>query len=233
MKSSKKDLESRGFVDESAIIIDENIDISLLKDLLSSKIPTERTRGAIIIKKMSLEELVPDLIEALKKEKKLYTKIAIGDALAALKDKSVELLLPLLGAIGNNQHSRLPNKKFGKDSYPCPRDIAARILIRCGETALHAVLNNIGTFSRSQLLEAVDVLGHISFNEEKTEALPALLDLYNKNRDDEVMIWKLIRAFSAFPDERVVAVLKEVIAKKACEQWVWEAERSLRLLGKG
>jgi hypothetical protein len=69
-------------------------------------------------------------------KKKLYTKIAICEAIEAYGVSSLPYLVPLLGKIGNNQHKKAGFYDLDKKSYPLPRDIAARIIIRIGEPAL-------------------------------------------------------------------------------------------------
>ena len=232
MKSSMGVLISRGYIEESEIIINYDTSKDILREQLVSKIPIERTKAALIIKKMKIKELVPNLIEALKIEKKLYSKIAIQKALISLKNESINKLIPYLGTIGKNQHCELPSKPFGKDNYPCPRDVVAMILIYCGINVIHNLLKRFNKLSRYQKLEAVDVLGHISFYQNNNESLPLLLDLYENNKNDSVMIWKIIRAFSSFNNDRVILILNEIINKSYQPQYVWEAERSLRLLKK-
>jgi HEAT repeat protein len=232
MKSSMSVLQSRGFVEESRIVIDESIDKNLLKKKLISDIPTDRTKAAMMIKKLNRKELIPDLLEALVTEKKLYSKIAIAEALIHFGDEAVERIIPYLGRIGNNQHHQLPSQPFGKDNYPCPRDIVARILVHMNVIVISKLLKQWEKFSRFQKLEAIDILGHVSFYHKNKEALPLLLELYENNRNDSVMIWKLIRAFSAFEDERVIVILNNTITRKEIEQHVCEAKRSLRLIKK-
>lgn len=232
MKSSGHSLLlSRGFIKESDIIIDHyDISENNLRERLFSKIPVERTKTAIIIKKLKIKESVPDLLEALRDEKKLYSKIAIQEALISLKDQSVEKLIPYLGSIGKNQYHKLPSKPFEKNNYPLPRDIVARILVNCGIDVIHKLLNEFKKLKRYEMLEAIDVLGYISFYHKNNESLPLLLDLYDKNKKDSIMIWKILRAFSAFNDERVILILEDIINKKEIIQYTWEAKRSLRLL---
>lgn len=232
MKSSVSDLQSRGYVDESKIIIDEKTDTIFLGNKLFSEIPTDRTEAAMIIKMRNIEKLIPKLIEALKIEKKLYCKLAISDALVSFKEKSVEFLIPYLGSIGKNQHHKLPSKPFRKDSYPLPRDIVARILVKNGIIAVPKIIEQIETLSRTQILESIDVLGHISFYTKDETSLPVLLELYNNNKEDKVMIWKLLRSFSAFNNEEVTLILNKVKNVSTNKVFLWEVERSLGLIEK-
>jgi hypothetical protein len=230
MKSSKGILSSRGYIDESQISLRPEIKQSVLKKWLSSKTPTERTKAAVIITNTKNKSFVNDLICALKIENKLYCKIAIQKALISLKDESINQLIPLLGTIGKNQHCMLPSKPFKKDSYPLPRDIVARILIHCGVSVISLIIKQFYELSRDQQLEAIDVLGHLSFYHHNYQALPLLLDLFIQNQNDSIMLWKIIRAFSAFDNDKVKNILQEVINKNNLLPLKWEAQRSLRIL---
>ncbi|MBN2401778.1 MAG: hypothetical protein JXN64_05210 [Spirochaetes bacterium] len=232
MKSSSEVLLSRGFIKESEVSENFDINRNVLCKQLKSKIPAERTKAAMIAGKMKIRELVPHLINALKIEKKLYCKIAIQKALISLKEVSIEKLIPCLGIIGKNQHRKLPSKPFEKNNYPCPRDIAARTLIYCGLDVIHMLLKKWKRLSRYQMLEAIDVIGHISFYEKNTDALPLLFELYENNKNDNVMIWKIIRAFSAFNDKRVISILNKIINENCLLPNIREAERSLRIIKK-
>jgi len=137
-----------------------------------------------------------------------------------------------LGSIGKNQHHNLPSKPFKKDSYPLPRDIVARILVKNGIIAVPKIIEQIETLSRTQILESIDVLGHISFYTKDETALPVLLELYNNNKEDKVIIWKLLRSFSAFSNEEVTLILNKVKNVSTNKVFLWEVERSLGLIEK-
>lgn len=120
MKSSVEELKSRGFVDKSQIDYKIDIPVQLLKKLLKSNSPEERTSTAIIIQQNHIYDLIPELIVAFKAENKLYSKIAISEVLISFKEKTIKKILPFLGKIGKNQHKKLPAKPFNKDNYPLP-----------------------------------------------------------------------------------------------------------------
>ena len=230
MKSSINELKSRGFVDKSQI--NHDVSVPSLKNLLASETPEKRTLAAIIIQEKNISCLIPDLILSLKIEKKLYSKIAISEALISFKEKSIENLIPLIGQIGNNQHKKLPTKLFSKDNYPLPRDIIARILSQMSVDVIPILLNEAYKMPRDQLLEAIDVMGNISYYSKNSESLNLLFNLFEKNRNDKLMIWKIIRAFSAFSDTKIIKELEKVSVDSKIEQHLWEAKRSLRLINK-
>ena len=228
MKSSADVLETRGFIDEKSVSAEDYSDnVSLIEQLKSDE-SAARTRAAIIIRRRAAAELIPELIAALKSESKLYSKIEISNALISFGESSVGPLIGCLGEIGNNQHRALPGKPFGKDSYPLPRDIAARILVNIGEPVIDPLM--AAELTSGQMREAVDVLGHISFYSDDKRALPFLINCYADNSGDKVLRWKLIRALSAFENEESLLLLNTIVSDSRIDAFVWEAERSLRLI---
>ncbi len=228
MKSSLDTLRERGFVDRGNMNISNDDDIESITAQLISPIPTVRTISAIKIQQRSLVELIPNLIRALETENRLYTKIEISNALISFGEKSIHQLIPYLGKIGNNQHKKLPLKHFNKNSYPLPRDIVARILVNIKAQVINQIIT--ADLSLGQLYEAVDVLGHISFNSKTDTALPFLLNCYNSNKYDKILTWKLLRSFSGFNSAQIKNILEDVIKYSHQKEFVWEAERSLRLI---
>lgn len=192
----EKQQGSRGFVKKGIgtelyyISFDEKI------NLLKSKIATERTLGARLLLFHKTNETVNHLIEALKVEQKLYSKIEICNSLTQLDEISIIPLINCLGKIGNNQHTIIPEKPFLKNSYPLPRDITARTLSTIGKKAMPQLLIALQKNNLTNLSELIDAIGHIHFNH-KTEDISLYLETcYYKNETNSLIIWKLIRAFS-------------------------------------
>ncbi|HRX14857.1 MAG TPA: hypothetical protein P5123_00935 [Spirochaetota bacterium] len=229
-KSKVENLESRGYVDDN-FDYTRPYDILELEMMLKSVNAVKRTQAALVIGYNRLSEMVPNLIISLQKETKLYSKIAICNALYVIGDASIDPLLDNLGLIGNNQYNELPDKAFGKGGYPLPRDIVARTLVRMGEKALIKTVNSSDNKPRGWLLEAVDVMGHISFYNQSTIASGKLLELYYENINDLLLRWKLIRAFSAFELDEILAILQKEVEESRVPAIKWEAERSLRMIG--
>lgn len=62
---------------------------------------------------------------------------------------------------------------------------------------------------------------------EKDESmLNELMTLFDKYRQDDVMVWKLLRALQSFNDERTIEILNQYINADVI-QHRWEAKRSL------
>ena len=188
-----------------------------------------RTAAASILGERKLESAVEPLCTALAIERALYSRLAICEALVSIDEPAIDPLIALLGKIGSNQHRELPQKGFYKRSYPLPRDITARILIRMGLPVLEKLEPVLPTMERNSILEAIDVIGHISNQHADGQCLASLLALYDDFRDDDLMMWKILRAFQAFSQQQVTDILLQVIGSSGIAALRWEAVRSLGL----
>ena len=137
MKSKQEQLISRGYLAEGmkSEYLDKSFDEKI--DLLKSNVPTDRTLGARLLANSMNDKAIDSLINALRVENKLYPRIEICNSLVSCGQHSIKPLIKILGKVGTNQHKRAPEKKFKKDSYPLPRDIASRTLVRFGKAALN------------------------------------------------------------------------------------------------
>lgn len=142
MKSSDSQLRSRGKVtSEDFQQYISHTQIELLK-MLKSKEAYKRTIAVkILSEKYNLtNDLIHLFLHTLKQEKKLYTKIALCDALSKGDVQSAKIMVEYLGQLGNNQHTELPTNGFNKKSYPLPRDIIARTLAHMKEDVLPIIV---------------------------------------------------------------------------------------------
>ena len=228
MKSTKKQLNNRGYLPEGAehkyfdISFDEKI------KLLQSKIPADRTLGARLSAGSKDSKTVAYLINALKKEKKLYSKIEICNTLVSFGLMSVKPLTAILGIIGTNQHKTVPEKEFKKDNYPLPRDIAGRTLAKIGKIALPELLEVLKNGNEKQISEAVDAVGFICFYESKPEIYSILTECYSKHTQNNLIKWKIIRAMSGF-SESITFLQEQIIENYRLRK---EIKRSLSLIKK-
>ena len=232
MKSTEEQLKARGFVPDEAVLNYQNISDDELINLLNSDQAAERTLGAKLSMGRSSERLLPLLCELLENEDKLYTKLALSEAIAAYGVLSLKYLLPLLGKIGNNQHKKAALVDLNKKSSPLPRDLSARIVIRIGESALPFLEEILVTGTYAQKCEAIDAIGHIAFNVNKYQSEESLHVLLGEQINDELIVWKIIRAFQAFPSKKVEQQLNYMIEKSENEVLKEEAKRSLRQIQK-
>lgn len=210
MKSNIDQLHKRGYVTVEELDEYRSLSDNEISDFLKSENAVERTIGAEITGERKIPDSLPLLCELLKTEKKLYTKIAVCKAIEKYGTGSLKYLLPLVGKIGSNQHKKADLIDLKKKSYPLPRDIAARIIIRIGPMALPYLERIIETGTIEQKVEIIDVIGHIAFNHNDYRSKNVLLNAYN-NTDDELLKWKIIRAFQSFDSEEIKIILDELI----------------------
>jgi hypothetical protein len=114
MNSSVIKRRERGEVDEADITHFSSYGEPELLYLLRSEIPVERTCAAIHLRKILSTTVVTELCRQLAVEKKLYTKIALCESLAARAELSIEPLIELLGRIGKNQETKRRRGAFIK-----------------------------------------------------------------------------------------------------------------------
>lgn len=228
MKSKEKQLQNRGFLKEGEEKAFQNLPFDKKINLLISSIARERTLGARVLENEKTPNTVTHLIKSLKVEKKLYAKIAICNTLCIMDTLAIDSLIDCLGKIGNNQHKTVPDKNFKKDSYPLPRDIAGRTLIRIGEKAIPSLLKHMHTKDTNVLSELIDTIGYISFYNNITHVFTPLKNCYNLHITDTLIIWKIIRALSGIIESKAFLKEQYVVIKEA--RLKLEIERSLRLI---
>ncbi len=230
MKSKQEQLISRGYLTErvKSEYLDKSFDEKV--ELLQSKIPTDRTLGARLLANSKNDKTIDYLINALTVEKKLYSKIEISNSLVSCGQPSIKPLIEILGKVGTNQHARVPEKEFKKDSYPLPRDIASRTLVRFGQAALNELEKVLNSRDKKQLSETIDAIGFICFYDCKHEIYTKLGDCYSKNSQNNLIRWKIIRAMSGFSEsEPFLQEQKQIIHNERLQK---EIRRSLRLIKK-
>ena len=232
MKSTKKQLKERGFVTDEELSHYIDISDDELIHLLKSSNAHDRTAGAKITKIRKDEKHLPLLCGLLKNEKKLYTKIALSESIEEYGVSALQYLIPLLGVIGNNQHRQPDLIDLNKKSFPLPRDIAARVIIRIGEPALPYLEEVLAEGTYTQKLEAIDAIGHIVYNCKQFRSEKYLHDLLREEGNDELLKWKIIRAFQSFHSEEIVDFLKNIIDRNDILVLTSEAERSLNRIEK-
>lgn len=225
-KSSTTALDSRGFDDSKLIAEYLKLDFSMLAEKLKSPLPTERTAAARVLSKLKTDESALILSQALTKETKLYSKIAISESLGNLGIISLKYLLPLLGKIGTNQHKTITDEKFRKKSFPLPRDIVSRTITKIGEEALLSLEEFICNEDDSAVSEALDAYGFIIFYSKQKRDSSILIRLYHKTQN-LLIKWKIIRALESFTDNESISLLETVLKDQNFKILHKEAERSL------
>jgi HEAT repeat protein len=224
MKSSSEQLESRGYVSKKQENPFLNEDIDSLISLLNNPIPMNRTLAAQAIAMGKNVNAIPYLYKALQKETKLYSKLAINDALISFGEAAVEEGIKLLGTTGNHYKS-VPKELFKKVNYPLPRDIIVRVLMRIGPDAMPQLVAFLKRGKEKQIAEAIDAIGYITYYNEGCNVYNDLIECFNKYSDNELILWKIYRALSACPQGR--NFLEKQLTKETNERLKDEIKRSL------
>lgn len=234
MKSSDSQLRSRGKITSEDLQQYSNHTKIELLEMLKSKDAYKRTIAVkILSEKYDLtDDLIHLFLLTLKQEKKLYTKIELCDALSKGDVQSAKIMVEYLGQIGNNQHTELPTNGFNKKSYPLPRDIIARTLAHMKEDILPILMDVLKTNNVPAIREVIDAIGFICFYNKihfNTQIIDALFQCLRNNYNDNIIRWKLVRAFESFNDINVTKTLMEI--ERNDNQLVIrnEAKRSLKI----
>ena len=226
MKSNEKQLKTRGYIEDNELKYYLDLTKEELLNYLHSRDAIRRTIAARILKKFKEICVLKELISSLIVEKKLYTKIALSESIGEYGEEACCLLIDYLGKVGKNQYKELPDKPFEKSNYPLPRDIISRTICKIGIPALKHLRECLYTGTYEQILEAIDAIGFISFYEDDSSCLSDIITLMNKYKDDNLMIWKLIRALQSFKNIEALEILKKYIDSDI-KRHQWEARRSI------
>ncbi|MFW6015151.1 MAG: HEAT repeat domain-containing protein [bacterium] len=231
MKSNEEQLRKRGYIEEKDLNSYMHFTKEQLLELLQSKVASERTIAVRLLEEYQEIEVVKVLISRLIIEKKLYTKIALSETIGNYGEEASKILIKHLGKVGDNQHRSLPSKPFKKKNYPLPRDIIARTLCNIGMPSIKALRSCLYQGEYIQILEAIDAIGFISYYEGDTTSLDDIIELFNKYQDDDLLIWKSLRALQAFKGEKVLDILR-TYSTSSVKQLKWEASRSIEQINR-
>ncbi len=230
--STESQLKKRGYIGEDGPSKFENLSKDTILGLLKSKNAFERTAAVRILARDLAENLIKLYIDSLVNEKALYTKIELCEAIAKYGDAAIPCLVPYLGRIGRNQHKIAKIVDINKKSFPLPRDIVARILIRLGPSVLPYMEDVLINGEYSQKLEAIDVIGHVSQNNCDSGVEKIMLSFYETHKKDPLIKWKCIRSFQSFNSSKVMNLLKGLIKEEKNTVFRKEAERSINRINK-
>lgn len=235
MKSSDSQLRSRGLI-TSIDIQQYNSDTQAdLLEMLKSKEAYKRTIAVkLLSEKYDLkDDLIRLFLHTLKQEKKIYTKIELCDALSKGDVQSAKIMIEYLGRIGNNQHKELPTNGFNKKSYPLPRDIIARTMAHMKEEILPILMGVLKTNNILGIREVIDAIGFICFYNRiysTTQIVDVLILCLKENYNDDIIRWKLVRAFESFNDNKVIKILMDIEQNDSQPIKKNEAKRSLSII---
>jgi hypothetical protein len=103
------------------------------------------------------------------------------------------------------------------------------ILIRIGPKVFPEITKLLlDDKNMNKIHEAIDVIGHITWNYMDYSMEEILLEYYNKHKDNEFMKWKIIRAFRSFKSDEMKNILKDIIKTHKNKIIIEEAKNSLQ-----
>lgn len=222
-----------------------NLSSKKLIQMLKDKEAQKRTIAAKLLGFKNDLNVIGPLIEQFNIEKALYARIAISESLVKYKENSVPFLIDLLGKIGKNQEKELPKQYFNKKSFPLPRDLAGRTLVKIGKIAtpyLIEVLNDEKIYDDLAKEQAIDTIGAIAHKYNDHRAVNSLISLEERHENNNMIQWKIIRALSGFKNnETALKIATDIlnkyypIKKDTCSENTveiqWEAIRSIGQIG--
>lgn len=233
MKSSTEALRKRGYIDDMDVSEYNVCTSSELLDMMSSREAYKRSIAVRMLSHGLNSEIAAAMLKLLLKEKSLYTRLEICNALEKGDKKIAELMIPYLGEIGHNQHKYEPGKVSKKVCYPLPRDIIARTMGRMNISVLDVLLSALEYKKIPIIYEAIDAIGYMCFYNDimdKHSAINLLLNCMNKYSSDNVMRWKVVRCMSAFKCNESIEVLSKMYAKESHPIIMKEISRSLGII---
>ncbi len=209
--------------------------------ILNEDNPQKRTIAAILLGRNKDKKGIEPLAKTFLDEKALYTRIAISKSLAMYGQDAIPFLIDLLGKIGKNQEKELPKKYFNKKSFPLPRDLAARTLIKTGTIATPYLIEILGSNCDNFIKEqAIDSIGAIAHKYNDHTSLNSLISLYksiglNKidGKKNIIIEWKILRSLSGFKkNQKALNLVIEILNNnKNLVEIQWEAIRSIGQIG--
>lgn len=228
---------SRGRIAEADLRAYAHLNPDALVSLAGSTTAAERTIAVRLLSTYFPPDARPWLdllLDMLAKEKSLYTRLAICDALAQGGLPAAARMLPQLGRIGHNQHKTVPPAPSKKASFPLPRDLIARTLGRMGADVLPFLVASLPEAMPPQLPELLDAIGYLATRHAGHAQVdgPAIriLDVYHAYPENALVRWKCVLCLSAFPTPASQAFLRRLIHDEPDGALRREAARSLRQL---
>lgn len=234
LKNAKRiNREKRGQISGEELNDYRGVATHELIEMLNSDDPQKRTISANILGERQETNAITPLCMAFKREKALYSRIAISEALSQIGDPAIGPLIYLLGKIGKNQETELPQKYFNKKSYPLVRDMAARTLVKIGKPATPDLIKIIQTDDDFKIQQAIDAIGGIAAKTGDKRALNVLLNKMQRCsvKGDKITLWKIVRALSGFKySEEALDYLLPILGGGHDLPIVWEALRTISQL---
>ncbi|MFA9375266.1 MAG: hypothetical protein ACERKZ_00790 [Lachnotalea sp.] len=236
MKSSKESLKSRGMFEDCDLAKFKYMTKEMLLEYINSEIPHIRSSAIHeLMKRFKDNATITMILERLKVESALYTRLEICNSLEQGDDNVAKQMIDYLGMIGENQYIKLPDKVSKKISYPLPRDIIARSLGRMNPTILPVLLSVLESEEEQKIMEVMDAIGYLLFYNEHlatSQNIIFILNAINQFRDNQVIVWKTTTCLSAFSLKESISKLNQIKIEYHNSVIAKEAERSLEIIQK-
>lgn len=234
MKSTIEKLRARGMFEENDLVEFEKMTREQLLYYINSDLAFQRSCSIHeLMKRFSDNETIDIILERLSIEKALYTRLEICGSLEQSDDKIAEKMIQYLGEIGNNQYTELPRKVSKKISYPLPRDMIARSLGKMNPSILPILLAVLKTNDIQKIIEVIDAIGFLIFynnNLATDDHLKYIIEMFDKYKKHEIIVWKSTICLSAFPLEKSIIQLKQIIHTYKNSIIEEEALRSIKII---
>jgi len=236
MKSSKEDLEKRGYINFIDITPYCNLNTQELFDLTKSSKATERTISyRLLCEQMDMNDpsFVTFLLECLSHETALYTRLEIAHHLENGFENTCKSMIFYLGKIGKNQYKEIPKRGSKKISYPLPRDLIARTIGKMSIIYLPILIEALNYVDILQLPELLDAIGFMIYYNDSNgslEDLNKIIYIIETYFDNELIIWKSITCLSSFKLNATIIYLNELKKKIVEPTLLLEIDRSLNLM---
>lgn len=114
-----------------------------------------------------------------------------------------------------------------------PRDIIARTLANMKEDILPVLMEVLKTNNIPAIREVIDAIGFICFYNKihsNTQIIDALTLCLRNNYNENIIRWKLVRAFESFDDINVINTLMEIEQNDSQLVIKNEAKTSLKII---
>jgi len=230
MKSTKKQLQSRGELNLEDLTLLEKCSKEQLVEYLYHEQPSLRTASIRLLSKYhNDDDYTQILLTTLKDGQPLYTRMEIQKQLTEYGD--IALMCSYLGRIGHNQYTHVPQKISEKKSYPLPRDIIARSLAYVSSERFYIFFDILKQLPDFQLREGLDALGFFCFYHPMPINQPVynfLKECLQRYSDDDLIVWKITTCLSALPQS--IQLLQYIRTTYPHPTIIKEARRSLDLL---
>lgn len=238
MKSNTEALRKRGKPTREDINRSRELSKEELLASIYNDTPAIRTAGIIVLRDCSCiqnKEYVSMLLTQLSQETALYTKLELCNSLKMGNEQTATWMCDFLGKIGNNQHKIIPSVVSKKKCFPLPRDIVARTIGNMNQNVVNHMFKILPLLNKKQKYELMDGIGLGCYNHSEIATqgnFEVIQHMYQENKNDELMVWKIALCCSSFCMEESTELLSEIKVSYSNQTIQMEAERSSRLISR-